>query len=113
MRTGKPVICHICGRNHYANRCPDREEITPGKKADKAEEKPKKEIPPTKASVNLTIEEDWDDDTKYGGLMLCQVTAGTEVEYQHTLSQSGGHINTTRVLLDNQSTVDFFPIYVS
>ena len=41
--------------------------------------------------------------------MLCQVTAGTEVEYQHTLSQSGGHINTTRVLLDNQSTVDVFP----
>ena len=24
MRTGKPVICHICGKNHYANRCPDR-----------------------------------------------------------------------------------------
>ena len=23
-RTGKPVICHICGKNHYANRCPDR-----------------------------------------------------------------------------------------
>ena len=20
-RTGKPVICHICGKNHYANRC--------------------------------------------------------------------------------------------
>ena len=23
-RTCKPVICHICGKNHYANRCPDR-----------------------------------------------------------------------------------------
>ena len=36
-RTGKPVICHICGKNHYANRCPEREESTPGKKVDKAE----------------------------------------------------------------------------
>ena len=33
---GKPVICHIYGKNHYANRCPDREESTVGKKADKA-----------------------------------------------------------------------------
>ena len=30
-RTGKPVIFHICGKNHYANRCPDREDGTPGK----------------------------------------------------------------------------------
>ena len=41
-QTGKPVICHICGKNHYDNRCPDKEESTPGKKADKAEETPKK-----------------------------------------------------------------------
>ena len=41
-RTGKPVICHICGKNLYTNRFPDREEITPGKKADKAKETPKK-----------------------------------------------------------------------
>ena len=40
-RTGKPVICHICGKNHYANRCPDREYGTPGKKADKAEDTPR------------------------------------------------------------------------
>ena len=39
-RTDKQVICHICGKNHYVNRCPDREESTPGKKADKAEETP-------------------------------------------------------------------------
>ena len=26
---GKPVIYHICGKNHYANRCPDREESAP------------------------------------------------------------------------------------
>ena len=31
-QTGKPVICHICGNNHYSNRCPDREDGTPGKK---------------------------------------------------------------------------------
>ena len=24
-RMRKPVICHICGKNHYANRCPYRE----------------------------------------------------------------------------------------
>ena len=34
--------------------------------------------------------------------------AGTAVEQQHTLSQSGGHIKPTWVLLDNQSTVDVF-----
>ena len=48
-RTVKPVICHICGKNHYANRCPGREDGTPGKKAEKAEDTPRKEIPPTKA----------------------------------------------------------------
>ena len=41
-QTGKPVICHICGKNHYANRFLEREESTPGKKADKAERTPKK-----------------------------------------------------------------------
>ena len=80
---------------------------------DKAKETPKKETPPTKASVKLTIGEDWEDDTNYGGLMFCQVMAGTEVEYQHTLIHSGGHINPTWFLLDNQSIVDIFPIHVS
>ena len=27
-RTGKPVICHIWGKNHYTNRCPYRENGT-------------------------------------------------------------------------------------
>ena len=49
-RTGKPVICHICGNNHYSNRCQDREDIMPGKKSDKSEDTPRKESPPTKAS---------------------------------------------------------------
>ena len=40
--------------------------------------------------------------------MLCQVTAGTAVEKQHVLSHSGGHINPTWDLLDNQSTVEVF-----
>ena len=40
--------------------------------------------------------------------MFCQVTAGTAVDQQHALSQSGGHTNPTLVLLDNQSTVDVF-----
>ena len=38
--------------------------------------------------------------------MLCQVTAGTAVEQQNVLSQSGGHINPTWVLLGKQLTVD-------
>ena len=79
MRMGKPLICHIFGKNHYANRCPDREESTPGKKSDKVEENPKNESPPTKASVHFTIGEDWGDDTNFWVLMFCQVTAGTVV----------------------------------
>ena len=113
-QAGKPVIFHIFGKSHCFNRCPYREESAPENKADKADETPKKKIFPTKASVNVTIGEDWDNDTGYGGLMFCQVTAGTAVdknlrlEYQHTLSQSGGHTSPTWVLLDNQSTVDVF-----
>ena len=57
-RTGNPVICHICGKNHYANRCPDIEDGTQVKKVDKAENTPRMESPSTKASVNLTIGED-------------------------------------------------------
>ena len=30
-RTCKPVICHICGKNHYANMCTEREDSKPGK----------------------------------------------------------------------------------
>ena len=48
-QTGKPVICHICGKNHYNNRCPDREDRTPGKKAAKAKNNPIKESPPNKS----------------------------------------------------------------
>ena len=40
-RTGKPVICQICGKNHYANIFPDREDGTPGKKSDKSEDTPR------------------------------------------------------------------------
>ena len=73
------MICHICGKNHYDNRYLYNEEIIPGNYVDKAEETPKKEIPPTKASINLMIGENWEGDTKYGGLMLFQVTAGNAV----------------------------------
>ena len=40
--------------------------------------------------------------------MFYQATAGTAVEYQCKLIQSGGHINPTCVLLDNQSKVEVF-----
>ena len=107
-RSGKPVICHICGKNNYANRCREREDGTPVKKEDKAKDTPRKETPQTKASVNLKVGEYWVEDTNYGGLVFCQVTEGTTVEQQHALSQSGGHINPTWVLLDNKSTMEIF-----
>ena len=49
-RTGKPEICHICGKNHYANRCPYREDGTQEKKATKVEDTPRAGSPPTKAA---------------------------------------------------------------
>ena len=55
------------------------------KNADKAEDTPRTETPPTKASVNMTIGEYWEEDTNYGGLIFCQVTTVTAVEQQHTL----------------------------
>ena len=96
--SGKPFICHICGKNHCANRCPHREESTPEKESDKVKDTPKMESAPTKVSVNVTIGEDWGDDTDYGGLMFCQVTAETatknnpKMEYKNVSSQLGGHI---------------------
>ena len=111
-RSSKPFLCHICGNNHYTNRFPDREESAPRNKSEKVEDTPKKEITPTKAPFNMTIGGDWGDNADYRGLMLCQVKEDTatkkvpKLEYQHTLIQSGGHIIPTRVLLDNQSTVD-------
>ena len=59
---GKPVIFHTCVNNHYDNRCPGREYGTLGKKEDEAEDTRRKEIPPTNASVNITIGEYWGDD---------------------------------------------------
>ena len=105
-RTGKLLICQIYGKNHYVNRCSDREHGTPGKKSDKASDTPRTESLPTKASVNLKIGKDWGDNTNYGGLFFCQVTTGTAVEQQHTLRQSGGHIKPTWFLIENQYTVD-------
>ena len=73
------MVCDLCGKNHYSNRCPDREKSAPEKKSDKVKDTPKKKSAPTKASVNVTIGQDWGDDTDYGGLMFCQVTAETAV----------------------------------
>ena len=109
-----PVICHICGKKHYKKRCPYREESASDKKAEKVEDIPNKESAPKKPSINVTIEEDWGDNTDCSNLMLFQVTAeittdkNLNMEYQHTLSQSGGNMNPTWVLLDNQSTVEVF-----
>ena len=54
-RSGKPVICHICGKNHYANMYPDREESASEKKAETVEYTPNKENTLEKALVNVTI----------------------------------------------------------
>ena len=39
---GKPVICQLCGKYHYADKFPDREESAPDKKSEKVEDNPKK-----------------------------------------------------------------------
>ena len=39
-RTDKPVLFQICGKNHYTNRCLEREDGTPGKKTDNAKDTP-------------------------------------------------------------------------
>ena len=48
IRSGKPGIYHRCVKNHYTDRCPEREESTTKKEADKVEDTPKKESAPTK-----------------------------------------------------------------
>ena len=53
-QSGDPVICHVCGKNQYANRFPDREDSTSEKKAEKFEDTPEKESAPEKSSVNVT-----------------------------------------------------------
>ena len=47
------------------------------KKSEQVKDTPKKESAPTKASVNVTIREDWGGDTDYRSLIFCQVTAET------------------------------------
>ena len=113
-RSGNPVICHVCSNNHYANMCPDREQSA-SKKSQKSLRTPARmKVSPQKVSVNVTIGEDWGDDTDYGSRMFYQVTVETatnktlKIQYQHALRQSGGNISPTLVLLENQSTVDVF-----
>ena len=115
-RSGKPMICDICGKNHYTNMCPYMEEGSPNKKSYKADDTAKKESTPPKALVNVTIGKYWGDDTDYGGLMFFQVMAETAStkktlkmeRCKHMLIQSVGHIIPTWILLDNQSTANAF-----
>ena len=62
-RSGKPVLCHVCSTNHYANECPDQEGQQPTQ--------------PT-ASANFTMgnsepddNDGWGDTTDFDGLMFC------------------------------------------
>ena len=94
--------------------CPDREERASKKKAEEVEENPRKESDPGKSSVNVTIGEDWEGNTDYGGLMFCQVMADNtknktpKIEYQHALIHPGGNIIPTWFLLENQYTANLF-----
>ena len=54
-RSRKSVICHVCGKNHYTNKCPYRDESASEKKSYKAENTSKKEGAPQKSSINVTI----------------------------------------------------------
>ena len=49
IRSGKPVIYHRCVKNHYADRCQDREESATKKGCRQGRGHPKKESAPTKA----------------------------------------------------------------
>ena len=57
-KSGNPMVCHVCGKNQYANKCPDREESVPEKKSKKAEDTSKKEGAPEKHR-NVTVGRDW------------------------------------------------------
>ena len=76
--------------------------------------------------MNVTIVEEWVDDTDYSGLIFCQTTVKyvsspikgpcksvlkgheEDAKYHHTLSCSGGRISPTWTLIENHSTVDVF-----
>ena len=83
--SGNPFICHICGKNNYAERCPYREENALKNKSKKVKDTPEKKITPTKVSVNETIGEDWGGGTNYGGLMFCQFTVDTATNKDHNI----------------------------
>eukprot|EP00957_Ditylum_brightwellii_P211200 15365881-Ditylum_brightwellii.AAC.1 len=104
-RNGNEVKCFICGKNHYANKCPDK---------DKAEGE--------KDVVSFTFGQDtWEDGGTPNGLMFCTITPETGsynngirniLPQQVVLSQPNRNIvNPNWVLLDNQSTVDVFSNY--
>ena len=71
------------------------------KNTENVDDTPKKESAPEKASVNITIGEDWGDNTNYSSLMVYQVTEDTvpnktlKMEYQHVMSYSGGNMSPT------------------
>ena len=45
-RSRKSVICHVCGKNHYANKCPDREESATKKNHRRLRTPPRRKLPP-------------------------------------------------------------------
>ena len=112
-QSGKSVICHICGRNHFTNRCPDMEESAT-KRQKILRTTPRRKSSPHKRRLTSLSVNTGGGFTDYSGLMLCQVTVeartnnNPKIEYKHTLSQSGGHNSPTWFLLYNQSTVEVF-----
>ena len=107
-RTVKPEIFHIYGNSHYANRCPYREDSTPGKSQIRSRIPQERKPPQPRHQLIWRSGKTGGTTPNYGGLMFCQVTEITAVEQQHALSHSGSHIKSTRVLLGNQSTLDVF-----
>ena len=96
--SGKPVVCHMCGKNHYANKCPDREESVTKKNKRRLKTSPRFKVPPKNHRSMLRSGDIVGGDTDYSGLMFCQVTSATiknlkMEKYQHIISQSEGHIS--------------------
>ena len=65
-RSRKSVICHVCGKNHYANKCPYREESTTKKNHRRLRTPPRRKLPPKNHQSMLRS-------VKIGGMTLTMV----------------------------------------
>ena len=74
-RAGNTVECHIFGMNHYDNKFPNiKESDMQVNKEEQISTYPTSPSTQKNVSVNVTIEEEWVDDTDYSCLLFFQTT---------------------------------------